>query len=245
MLSFDIRSLTGPVVMRQLNDLQKKHLPKAQMNAANKLGAVIHTILRKEMEESLDRPTPFTLRGVRYKRATEREPLVRIWLEEFPGKGIAPAKYLAPQIDGGARRHKRFERALIEKGLMSPVAFAVPGRQAPLDAYGNVPGPFIVRMLSDLQAFGESGYRANRNGARKGRRKTNYFFVPRPGSSLKPGVYWHMPNGLLGVVFAFVSKPSYRKRFDFYGTGNRAFDRYAARFMTEEFERIVRSDNRS
>lgn len=243
MLSFDIRS-NASVVTAQLTDLQKKHLPKARMNATNKLGAVIHTILRKEMEESFDRPTPYTLRGMRYKLATEGNPVVRIWLEEFADKGIPPAKYLAPQIDGGTRRHKRFERALIEKGLMSPVAYAVPGRQAPLDAYGNVPGPFIVRMLSDLQAFAEGGYRANRKGARKGRRKTNYFFVPRPGSSLKPGVYWHMPGGLVGVVFAFVSKPSYRRRFDFYGKGNRAFDRYAGRFMTEALANLVRLDNK-
>jgi len=122
--------------------------------------------------------------------------------------------------------------------------FAVPGRQAPLDGHGNVPGPFIVRMLSDLQAFGEQGYRANRKGKRRGARKTNYFFVPRKGSQLKPGVYWHMPGGLLGVVFVFVSGTSYRKRFDFYGVAGRAYDRVAPRFMTEALAKLVRLDNR-
>lgn len=246
MLEFDIRSLTGPLVIRQLSDLQKKHLPKAQMNAANHLGAVTHTILRKEMEESFDRPTPYTLKGLDWKRATTDRPLVRIWIDEFgKGKGGRPAEYLAPQIEGGVRRHKRFEGALRAKGLMPANGFAVPGAQAPLDAYGNVPGPFIVRMLSDLQAFGEQGYRANRRGERKGRKKTNYFFVPAKGSSLKPGVYWHMPGGLLGTVFVFVSSVSYRKRLDFYGTGTRALDRYAGRFMTEALANLVRLDNRS
>lgn len=243
MLTFDIRSNAADV-RRRLSDLQRKHLPRAQMNAANRLGAVIHTILRKEMAESFDRPTPYTLRGMNWMRATPGKPLVRIWLEEFANKGIAPADFLAAQIEGGPRRHKRFERALIARGLMPAGSFAVPGRQAPIDAYGNVAGSFIVRMLSDLQAFGEQGYRANRRGKRRGAKKTNYFFVPRKGSALKPGVYWHMPGGMLGVVFFFVSSTSYRQRFDFYGTGRRAYQRYATRFLTEELGKLVRRDNR-
>lgn len=244
MLSFDIRSLTGPVVMRQLSDLQKRHLPKAQLEAASNIGRYVHGALRSEMTEVFDRPTPWALGGLRFKLPTSAQPTVRIWLEEFGGKGIPAADFLAAEITGGPRKHKRFERALIAKGLMPAGMFAVPGSQAPRDAYGNVPGPFIVRMLSDLQAFGEQGYRANRKGARKGQRKTNYFFVPAKGGGLKPGVYWHMPGGLLGVVFHFVRGVAYRKRFDFYAVGQRAYERRAARFMGEAMARLVRLDNR-
>lgn len=244
MLSFDIRS-NAPQVFAALSDLQKKHLPRAAKDAANHLGAVMHTILRREMEAAFDRPTPYTLKGLDWARATTDKPLVRIWLDEWgKGKGIAPAKYLTTQIEGGARGHKRFERALIARGLMPSSSYAVPGAMAPLDAYGNVPGSFIVRMLSDLQAFGEQGYRANRKGKRKGARRTNYFFVPRPGHTLKPGVWWHTP-AVIGPVFLFVSRPAYRARFDFYGIGRRVHDRYAARFMTEALAKLVRLDNRS
>jgi len=242
-LSFDIRS-NGPDVLRKLTDLQKKHLPKAVITAADRTGRYVYGALRSEMEESFDRPTLWALNGLRYRKPTAGKPVVSIWLEEFGGKGIPAAKFLAPQIEGGRRRHKRFERALIERGLMSPLAFAVPGRQAPLDAHGNVPGSFIVRMLSDLQAFGEQGYRANRKGERRGARKTNYFFVPRKGSSLKPGVYWHLPNRMLGVAFLFVSGASYEKRYDFYGVGQRAYNRVASRFMTDAFNQAIRADNR-
>ncbi|WP_428673705.1 hypothetical protein [Reyranella sp.] len=243
MLSFDIRS-NAPAVFARLSDLQKKHLPRAQLEAAGATGRYIHAALRSEMGEVFDRPTPWTMGGLRFQQPSRSRPVVRIWLEEFGGKGIAAAQYLEAEIMGGPRKHKRFERALIAKGLMPAGTAAVPGGQAPLDAYGNVPGPFIVRMLSDLQAFGEQGYRANRRGARRGAKKTNYFFVPRPGSQLKPGVYWHMPNGLLGVVFRFVRSPSYRRRLDFYGVANRAYDRVAARFMTEAMARALRADNR-
>jgi hypothetical protein len=242
-LQFDIRS-TGALVRAQLSDLQKKHLPRAQVEAADRTGRYVHGALRSEMEEVFDRPTRWALGGLRYKRPTVGKPLVTIWLEEFGGKGIPAADFLAAEIEGGARRLKRMEKALQAKGLMPRGWFAIPGRQAPLDAHGNVPGPFIVRMLSDLQAFGEQGYRANRKGRRTGARRTNYFFVPRKDSPLKPGIYWRLPNRTLGVVFAFVSKATYPKRYDFYGVGQRAFNRVAARFMSEALARLIRTANR-
>ena len=237
MLTFDIRSNFNDV-QRKLTELQKERLPRAQIVAANRIGREIVLALQAEMDRVFDRPTPWAKRGVRQLLATKSNPVFEIWIEEFGGKGIPQAKFLAAEIEGGPRRHKRFERALILKGLMPSNCFAVPGRQAPLDAYGNVPGSFIVRMLSDLQAFGEVGYRANRVGKRKGWRKTNYFFVPKPGSHLKPGVYWHMPHGMLGVVFTFVPSFSYTARFDFEGVGRQAFHRHAARIVAEEFNRL-------
>lgn len=230
-------------LLGMLSDLQRKHLPAAMLDAVDRTGRYVFGALRSEMTEVFDNPTNWTLGGLRYRRPTGGRPVVSIWLEEFGGKGVAAATFLRPQIEGGPRRHKRFERALIARGLMSPMAYAVPGRQAPIDAHGNVPGSFIVRVLSDLQAFGEEGYRANRRGKRRGAKRTNYFFVPAKGSSLKPAVYWRMPGGLLGVAFAFVSRPMYAKRYDFYGVGNRAFDRVATRHMTEALASRVRLDN--
>lgn len=243
MLQFDIRT-NSQIVQAQLTELQKRHLPAAAMDAANATGRYIHAALRSEMTEVFDRPTPWALGGLRFKLATRSKPEVNIWLEEFGGKGIAAAQFLRANIEGGSRAHKRMEKALQAKGLMPKGTFAVPAGQAPLDAYGNVPGSFIVRMLSDLQAFGEQGYRANRKGERRGARRTNYFFVPRKGSSLRPGVYWHMPNRTLGVVFIFVGKVHYERRYDFYGVGRRAYERVAPRFMTEALAKRVRLDNR-
>lgn len=236
MLTYDIRD-NGAQVIARLHNFRATNLPRAMKNAANATGRYIHAALRSEMTQVFDRPTPWALGGLKFKEATEDKPLVRIWLDEFGDKGIPAARFLQAEIEGGPRRRKRFERALIEAGKMPPTAYAVPGRQAPIDAYGNVPGSFIVRVLSDLQAFGEQGYRANRRGKRRGVRKTNYFFIPRPGSGKPPGVYWHMPNGLLGIVFLFVSQAAYRKRFDFYGVGQRAYNRVALRFLQQEIER--------
>jgi hypothetical protein len=163
-LQFDIRS-NAPLILAQLTDLQKKHLPAAAIDAADRTGRYVYAALRSEMEQVFDRPTPWALGGLRYQMPSGSKPMVSIWLEEFGGMGIPAAQFLAAEITGSQRKHKRFEKALIAKGLMPAAAYAVPGRQAPLDQYGNVPGSFIVRMLADLQAFGEQGFRANRRGA--------------------------------------------------------------------------------
>lgn len=238
MLQLDIRSNASEVIAK-LQDLKVRKLPEAQRRAADRTGRYVYAALRSEMTEVFDRPTPWALGGLRYKSPSTSAPVVSIWLEESPGKGIPAAKFLSAEITGGPRKPKRFELALQAKGLMPTGTYAVPGRQAPLDAYGNVPGSFIVRMLSDLQAFGEQGYRANRRGKRRGARKSNYFFVPPKGSHLRPGIYWHMPGGLQGTVFIFVSRAAYSSRYDFYGVGQRAYQRVAARFMTEELTTLI------
>jgi len=243
-VTYDIRH-NGADILKSLTELQRKHLPKAAKDAAQRTGQYVFAALRSEMKEVFDNPTDWTLGGLRFRKPSDDKPSVSIWLEEFSGKGIPAATYLAPQILGGPRRHKRFERALIMKGLMPATSYAVPGKQAPLDDYGNVSGAFIVRVLSDLQAFGEQGYRANRKGKRTGNKRTNYFFVPRPGSSLKPGIYWHMPGKLLGVAFVFVSRAIYDQRYDFYGVADRAFNRVASRNMAEALAARIRKDNKA
>lgn len=208
-------------VLTRMKSNRTDQLPFAIASALTATAQKIKEAEIEEMGDVFDRPTPFTLNSLYVSPATKRNLVASAYFKDFAPKGTAAGKYLKPQIEGGARSLKRMERALQSKGLMPTGTFAVPGAQAPLDAYGNVPGPFIVRMLSDLQAFGEQGYTANRKGERTGLRRTNYFFVPRKGSHLKPGVYWHMPNKTLGVVFVFVSKVSYSRRFNFYALGRR------------------------
>jgi hypothetical protein len=243
-LTFDIRS-NASFVQAQLTNLQRKQLPMAFVRAANRTGREVVLALQKEMDRVFDRPTPWAKRGVRQRLASSSRPVFRVWLEEFGGKGIAAADFLAAEIEGGPRKHKRFEKALIAKGLMSPGSFAVPGGQAQIDAFGNVPAGFIVRMLADLRAFPEGSTYAmrNRKGKRAGRRKTNYFFVPRKGSHLKPGIYWRMPNGMLGVAFIFVSGTAYRKRYDFDGVAAQAYERHGSRLLSEEVTKAMRQHN--
>ena len=69
------------------------------------------------------------------------------------GFGSVPAwRYLGPQVAGGTRLTKSGERQLIEAGIMRSNEVIVPGQGIKRDAYGNVPGSIMNRILSDLGA---------------------------------------------------------------------------------------------
>jgi hypothetical protein len=227
-MRIDIRQNVDAIIGK-LKTNQAEQIPFATALALTKAAQIARDKLSEMTTTVFDRPTPYTRNAFYVRPATKKNLVASVGIKDFAPKGTPAAKYLRSQIEGGdGRNTKRMERALQSKGLMPQGSYAVPGAQAPLDAYGNVPASFIVRMLSDLQAFGEQGYSANRKGDRRGAKRSNYFFVPRRGSSLKPGIYWHMPGGMLGVVFRFVSQVAYRKRFDFYEAGRKiavdAFD---------------------
>lgn len=214
-------------------------------DAANELGSIVNGALRSEITKRFDKPVPYTERAIDWMRATIDKPVVRIWVKADPNKGTSQEQYLTPQMRGGPRNHKRFERALILKGFMRSDEYAIPAYGAPRDAYGNVPGSYIVRMLSDLQAFGEQGYRANRKGERRGKRRYNYWFVVRTGESvgLKPGVYFSSNANLPALVFMFTRAPSYKAIFPFYEIGTDVYMRYRNRIVLRHIERALYSNH--
>lgn len=174
--------------------------------------------VKAEMAKQFDRPTPFVLRGPYVVPAKDGDQFggteARVAWREFGAKTIPAEKILRAQIEGGPRRLKRFERAI---GLPAN-RVAVPGKWAPLDQYGNIPGPFIVQVLSALRLFGESGYRANRREGAKLRKGQSEFFMIRVGSEnkqLPPGVYRvaREQGGAPLLVIAFVRAANYRARF--------------------------------
>ena len=224
-------------LIAQVDRTRLDQLPQAMAWAMNASIDKAKAGVVDEMERVFDRPTPYTLNSVYGQYATKRRLIAVLRLKDnfagdtaLPGavnKGTAAAVYLKPQIEGGARQLKRMEQVLRRAGLLPSGLFAVPGRDCPTDAYGNVPASFIVRMLSDLRAFGENGFRANRKaGSRTRARASNYFFaVPDPRSKrknahLKPGIYWHA-RGTLFAIFHFVRSVQYRARFDFYGVSEK------------------------
>lgn len=220
-------------VERSLSMLERRQMPFAISTALNDSTRDSRVALQKHMGKVFDKPVARTLRSVKIKTGTKAKPVTSIWIDDEPGKGIAPAKYLMAEIFGGVRHQKRFERALQAKGLMPPGTFAVPGPGAPLDGSGNIPGSFIVQLLSYFAAFSEQGYRANMTQKRKAKihgikRSTGgyktiggvmYFVANGRGRSyhLAPGIY--KKTGIHGVditpLILFVKSPAYTVRLQF------------------------------
>jgi hypothetical protein len=202
----------------------EKSVGFARTVALTRTARATSEFLGQEILRVFDRPTPFTQRAVTWLWATADKQAVDVFIRTFAGKGVPASKYLYAEIMGGARRQKRSEVAL--QRLMGNRGFWVPGPGLTLDAYGNVPGSSIRRMLSDLQVAGEQNTKAagKRRNKRLGR---DIFFVPKPGSKLAPGVWLRRANGSIAPALFFVTHANYKQRFDFFGKGTRfAVERY-------------------
>lgn len=186
------------------------------------------------LRAAFDRVTPFIVKSLYVEPATAGKLVAKLWPKDYGGKGVDPANVLRHHIEGGGRTLKASESILRRAGILPGGFFLAPGAGAPLDAYGNIPGSFMVRLLSYLQTFYLAGSTLNMSDKRKrrlakgGRTDAGFkriggveYFAVRRGESthLKPGIYSR--SGIHGAdvmpILAFVRKPSYSVRFPFYG----------------------------
>lgn len=200
---------------------------------------------QRAIRDVFDRPTPYVVNSVLVRPASADKLAGEVYIDFWGrGKGVPPEKVLAAQVFGGRRRAKRAEVALQRAGLLPQGFGMVPGAAAPLDAYGNVRGPFIVQLLAYFRAFGEQGYRANmtdkrrRQLARRGTTDRGFatvqgveYFVSRGRGETRGRGAWkngqmqHLPRGIwarsglhgstVKPVFLFVPLPTYWRRLDF------------------------------
>lgn len=211
-------------VIRECRDIARVHVPKATADALTKTLAAVRRAENEEVKRVFDRPAPFTERGTLYKPAKVGDLTAKLWLKERfdVGKGNAPADYLQAQIEGGPRKHKRFELALIAQGIMPKDMYAVPGDRVRLDRFGNIPAGTIVQILSALGAAERTaGYLANRTARSARRKKRPEWFVGRPGNGKGPLGIWQRVGGGARPIIIFVKQPTYRRRYDFHGIANR------------------------
>ena len=209
----------------------KKQIPFAIAKALNDVAAEVRKSERIEMENVFNKPTPYTLNSIFFKKATKQKFEVNIIIRNEAGKGTPPVKYLEPQIYGGTRGAKSSELQLREKGLMDNNMFWTPGVGARLNQYGNISPGHIVQIMSALKSFREAGYLANYGeGNTVGKRKSknplaNKIFVQKDwGKSLYPGVYQRSKTGLKPLLI-FLENPQYKQRFDFFKVGETVYDK--------------------
>ena len=213
----------------------EKQATWAAVVAINRTLPMMREAIVKQMQGSFDRPTPYTLNSLYSKQATRQNLSGRVAVkdEAASGKGVPATRYLTPEIEGGDRGLKRFEKALRAAGILLPGMFAVPAAGARLDAFGNMERGQVVQIVSYFKAFGEQGYRANmtdkrraglaKDNAKKATRGVVYFALPRGRGKLKPGIYVRQSTfGYIKPVMIFVDgAPNYERKLDFYGVGGK------------------------
>lgn len=183
-------------LLEGLSDLEKRQLPFATMTALNLTVEELQAAIRHEMRDSFaGGPTPYTLRGVRVRRATRQELSAEVALQDTGKHPNRPTRFLRPEIEGGPRSMKGYEKLLGRR-------YTVPGRELRLDRYGNIPGGQIARLLSDagllrggvmkrtLQEEMDADARAKARREKRGRTGKAVYFVGRPGGGRLPEGVW-------------------------------------------------------
>jgi len=239
-----------------LDDLARRQLPFATALTLTRIAKDAKEDLTREIPKRFDRPTPFTQRSVYMKAATKKTQSAEVWLKDFIGKGTPAAKYLAPQIFGGARDLKRFERRLDYAGILPKGRFVMPTRDTPMDRYGNISGPWLNKVLSELGAQGDQ-YQNTTDASikRKGRRRGSFsgytYFRPDGERSGAARLLFERHSFAMGeakrAVLAFVkTTPRYKVRFPFFDLGNaRTIERWDLYFKPALEEAIATSAKKS
>lgn len=240
-LQYDDKAL-----VRNLSDLERKQLPFATMLALNDAMFGVVNAWKEAIPQVFDRPTPFTLNSVLYKKATKDRLYAEVWLRDEIRDGTPPARYLHREATGGAREEKPLEHLLRQAGVLTSDEFIVPARGFPLDQFGNVPGAVARNILADLQASRDEKDRstAESRGKRARRRdigKRAVYFESVPTRGRSHGRKQHLPRAIFqrtatgfgsSIRMAFVivkGPPRYRQRFD--------AQRFAQKAFSEAFPR--------
>lgn len=214
--------------------------------ALNAVAKEIEAAQREAIGGKFDRPKPQTVKATYTLRANKTNLTATVGLKDR-GRGVPASEYLAPNIGRSGRvprNYKRSEAMLRAAGILPAGLYTVPGKEARLDAYGNMSRGQIVQILSYFRTFGKTRLNTARMNAtdkyraRAAKQQRQYFVVPVSDRNLKlhPGIWQETPGRTLAPILMFVSRPVYNAVYDFYGIGKKVAE---SRF-DEQFSRALR-----
>lgn len=212
----------------------EKQVTFATAVALTRTAQIAKREVEAEMPKVFDRPTRWTLNSLRLIPAKKDRLVARVEMKNEADKSAPATKWLNPEIEGGPRPAKGSERNLRQKGVLPAGKFIVPGKGAKLDRFGNMTKGAITKALSGVGGFAEQGYSANATNSRRSRAKGNAkrYFVMKRGS-MPIGIAERTSRGRMHILLAFTRQPTYSKRLDFYGIG----DKVVKRHLKDEFEK--------
>lgn len=237
------------VIGRRFTALERQQLPFAIVQAVNKVAWEVRGSWQRQARRVFDRPTPLTVNAVLYRKATRQRLWADVFIRDEATKGNPPAKYLRAEVDGGERRKKRFEVLLQQQGMMPAGDFAIAGRGARLDAYGNIKASEINKILAQTRSFfdpyqNESDVRRTRRLKRQRKRGGggSYFVLLKRRGRLLPGVYERVETGFgsaLRSVLIYTPRARYRPRYDIIGYAQRTWDKLMPFYFERELAKAI------
>lgn len=169
----------------------------AASKALNATAKAVADAMPAELEKNLDRPTPFTKRGVRVLKYANKGKL-----EATVGFMTAQAKYMKWATAGGTRNPGA-------AGLKLPAAIQV-------NEFGNIPKGIIAKLVAVARKEGKLGKVTARRVAVSN--KVELFYgdpKDQTGKVWPRGIYKIANGALIPLILFPVKAARYRVRFDF------------------------------
>jgi hypothetical protein len=247
---------TGRTAAVELRSLVGERVPLVVAKALTFTAQAAQREIRATMPKVFDGgATQYTLNSTRVESATVAKPVARVAVKDrSSNNGTLPEDYLLPQVEGGRRKEKRFERNFRYAGVLKPGMRVVVGRDAPVDRFGNLKRGEMQKVLTATRtAFDPAQRKSGSARSRKNARNAPYFVtgldrvsiaggeLVTTKSRIAPGVYRRKADGGIQPVLVFVSKqPSYRPRLDFEGIARTVAQREFARTFTRLLQASTR-----
>jgi hypothetical protein len=226
----------------------QKQVRFAAAKALTQTAVAVKAEVGRNMPAELDRPKPGTTRALRVEKAT-RDSLTAVVRLNQRGEGVPAQEFIGHNVTGGRRGMKRSEIMLRRAGILPDGMYTIPGKEAQLDAYGNMSRGQIVSILSYFRTFGATPLNSKRinmtdkTRARRARQRTDYFVVPIRDRKLKlyPGIWQRKGDNTLAPVLMFVRPGTHRKLVKLYETGDKVVKRDFNRLFDAAFADAMRT----
>lgn len=239
----ELRALVGQAVPEVVAKALTFTVQKAQTSIAEEMSRVFK-----------GGATPYTVKSTRIETATPQDLSARVAVKDrTTNNGTLPEDYLFPQVFGGPRKEKRFERAMRYAGLLKPGSRVVLGDSAPIDTFGNLKRGEMQRILTATRSAFDPYQRKSKSArSRKNAKNAPYFvgglddvryeggeMVVKKGR-MQPGIYRREGRGIKPILIFITKQPTYAKRLDFEGIARAT----AAREFEPTFRRLLAAANR-
>ena len=218
-------------LIRQLNLIEKVLVPKAAEQALKSFGYDVRELLQKEMQETYESPSSWTLRSPYFKQDGLT---LTVGISDKRNSGLAPNQYLAPTDKSGGRGRRpvaptSLDGAMLRRYGIRDIAVPVESSRAGsqfLNAKGALRSRKVKYLLDQL---------ANPGSGRES------YFVIRPGdsSSLKPGIFRrYRIKGSISQAFVF-AKQKQTPSIDYHGVIIKAAEKQLPRLIQSKLSRLL------
>ena len=218
-------------LIKELDIIQKSHLPKAAEQALRSFGFDVRKLLQDEMRREYESPNAFTLNSPYFKQDGLT---LTVGISDRSNGGLSPAQYLAPTDKTSGYLRKPAAPTLLDGAILArfgirelavPVESSRAGSQF-LNAKGGLRSRKVQYLLDQLDNPGSG---------------SESYFVVKPGSDshLSPGVFRrYRVKSDISMAFKF-AKQQQTTSIDYHGVIRKAAEERLPKLIQTKLAKLL------